>query len=419
MPKNEKLSVIPGNNFISEDISQYDSDLEYGGKNHDKLLPTIHNFLQIMLQDPHYEKIYFNLMTGRPEVHTTNSIRPWTDADEAESKNYIEHAYHLHSDRKHGDALRIFFRQREYHPLLNLVESFEWDGSARCENFLTDVMKADDTPYIREVSRLIFAGGINRLYEPGTKFDDVPVLIGPQGCGKSSIVNWLALNDDFACITKLMDGSQKSIEAIIGSWIVEIPELSAFKKADIESLKAFITTRYDKYRLPFDRNPSVLPRRCIFIGTGNNARFLTDKTGNRRFYPVEVHSNGYDLFRSQEEIRIYICQAWAEARERYKKGLMPPYATPALISEYRKAQEAAMEDDWRVGCCEAFANSMESGSLTCVKEVFRVLYPNSSQEPQPKDSREIGQILDNLFQLERAGLQYTSSYGRQRSWKKR
>lgn len=405
--------------FVPDDLSMQKFRLEYGGKNNDKVLPTINNFLQIMTHDAPYERIYFNQMTGRPEVHTDHGIRSWTDADEAESKLYIEQNYQMHNDRKHADALRIFFRKREYHPLLNLVESFEWDGINRCELFLNEVMRCDDNEYTREVSRLIFAGGINRLYSPGCKVDSVVVLIGPQGCGKSTVVNWLALNDDYAAITKNMSGDQKSIEALLGAWIVEVPELAAFKKSDIESLKAFVTCRFDKYRLPFDRNPSVLPRRCIFIGTGNNPRFLTDKSGNRRFFPVECHSNGNDFLIYEDAIRTYITQAWAEAKVRYKEGKMPPYPDPSLITEYQQAQENAMEDDWRVGLCEKHADQMEPGDLTCVKEIYRILYPNSLQEPQQKDSRQIGEILDNLFQLEKVGLQYTNQYGRQRCWKKR
>lgn len=384
-----------------------------------QLVTSIDNFLRIMTSAPQYEGVHFNLMTGRPEVHDSSGVRNWTDTDESESRHFIETNFHIHNDSKHQDALKILFRNREYNPLLNLVESFEWDQENRCEMFLPSIMNAPDTAYVREVSRLIFAGGIHRLYNPGCKFDDVPVFIGPQGCGKSTMVNWLALNDSYYGITKNMSGDQKSIEALQGAWILEIPELAAFRAADIESLKAFVTTRTDRYRLPFDRNISVLPRRCIFIGTTNNASFLTDKTGNRRFYPVNVRSNGYDIFRYKNDIQDFICQCWAEARERYKRGEMPPVADPSLIADYRQAQQDAMEDDWRIGVIEQFIADKRAGDYVCVKELFKhCLYPDSNQEPSAKDSREIGQILDALTGVEKAGPQYTERYGRQRCWKK-
>ena len=162
-----------------------------------KLSTTIDNFFRIMSSAPQYTGIHFNVMTGRPEVHDGQLIRSWDDADEAESRSFIERCYHIHSLSKHNDALQMLFRQREYNPLLNLVESLTWDGENRCEIFLPAIMKADDTPYVREVSRLIFAGGINRLYSPGIKFDCMPVLVGGQGSGKTTIVNWLALNDNY------------------------------------------------------------------------------------------------------------------------------------------------------------------------------------------------------------------------------
>lgn len=401
---------------VSSDLSAIDG-LEYKAGS-TKLATTIDNFFRIMSSAPQYTGIHFNVMTGRPEVHDGQLIRSWDDADEAESRSFIERCYHIHSLSKHNDALQMLFRQREYNPLLNLVESFTWDGENRCEIFLPAIMKADDTPYVREVSRLIFAGGINRLYSPGIKFDCMPVLVGGQGSGKTTIVNWLALNDNYYCTTKDMSGDQKSIEALQGAWIVEVPELAAFRASDIESLKAFVTIRSDKYRRPYDRNISTLPRRCFFIGTTNNARFLTDKTGNRRFFPVDVHSNGYELFQNKNDINDFICQCWAEARTRYKQGNMPPVADPSLTSAYAEAQDAAMEDDWRVGTIEQYLSECSAGHYVCVKELYKkCLYPDSNQEPSQKDSREIGQIMDGLKTVEKVGRQYTSSYGRQRCWK--
>ncbi len=154
-------------------------------------------------------------------------------------------------------------------------------------------MKAEDNEYTREVSRLIFAGGIHRLYSPGCKFDDVPVLIGTsQGEGKSTIVRWLAIHDDHFTEVTEIDG-QKGVEQLEGAWICEIAELLALTKAkEQEAVKSYIARLKDKYRKPWGKNTDELPRRCIFIGTTNNEQFLRDKTGNRRFYPVKVNSKG-------------------------------------------------------------------------------------------------------------------------------
>ena len=195
------------------------------------------------------------------------TIRTWTDADEAESMRYIEEQYKMYSRERHTAALRMLFAERAYNPIVDIVDGVKWDGKERCRNYLCVWGKCADTPYVHEVSRLIFAGGINRLYRPGCKFEDVPILMGDQGCGKSTLIRFLALNDDYHGELKQMEG-QQAIEDLQGKWVMEIPEMSAFTKAkDQESIKAFVSRQRDQYRKPYDRNPTELPRRCIFVAT--------------------------------------------------------------------------------------------------------------------------------------------------------
>lgn len=388
-------------------------------------LETINNFLNIMLWDKRYSNIRFNLISNQAEIITTNdkgeqSLRNWTDTEDAISRNYIEDQYKLFSVQKHTDALRILFHQREYNPIVDLIESFQWDGKNRIEGFLTKWMGAEDSPYIHEVSRLIFAGGINRLYNPGCKFDDVPVLVGvKQGEGKSTLIKWLALNEQWFSEVKKVDGPD-SIEALFGAWICEIPELSAFKRADdVESIKAFVTRTKDKYRKPYDKTPVEYPRRCIFLGTTNNAQFLSDKTGNRRFYPVTANSSGYELYAHEDECKEYIRQCWAEARERFKKGKMPPFANYELLKDYQEKQDEAMEDDWRVGKIADYLEDMTPGTRVCAYQIFiECLYPDSGARPKSNDSRAIGQIMAKMDGWESCGIRQTNKFGKQRCWAK-
>lgn len=383
---------------------------------------TIDNFLLVMRNDPFYEGVRYNLLTNAPEIHKRNEVSRWCDADEAESRHYIETAYNIHSESKHFDALRILFREREYHPIQDIVDYLEWDGEPRIESFLTKWMQAEDNEYTQEVSRLIFAGGIHRLYSPGCKFDDVPVLIGTsQGEGKSTIVRWLAMHDSHYSEVTEIEG-QRGIEQLEGAWICEIAELLALTKAkEQEAVKSYITRQRDKYRRPYDRQTSEYPRRCVFIGTTNNEQFLKDKTGNRRFYPVRVRSSGYWLYDHEWECREYILQCWAEARERYLRGEMPNYADRNLVEQYGAAQEEAMEDDWRIGAIEDYLNKQPVGSLVCIRQIkHEALSVNRDfpQDPTPKESQEIGVLMNKFGEWERAGLQYTRNYGRQRCWKR-
>lgn len=383
---------------------------------------TIDNILTVMRHDERYSGVCYNLLRNCPEVLENGKLRRWTDTDESESKRYIEQKYGIYSDPKHYDALRVLLKEREYHPILEIIEGIAWDGTERIESFLTKWMKAPDKPYTREVSRLIFAGGINRLYNPGCKFDNVPILIGTlQGEGKSTIVRWLALKDDFYSEVTEVDG-QKSIEQLEGAWICEVAELLALTKSkEQEAVKAYITRQKDKYRRPYDRQTQEYPRRCIFIGTTNSEQFLKDKTGNRRFYPVKVHSSGYDLFAHEAECREYIRQCWAEAREKLMRGQMPPFADPKLIDEYLAAQDEAMEDDWRVGAIEDYLSRKHKGDVVCIRQIFHEALSvnrDAPKDPTPKESQEVGVIMNRFADWEKSGRMRVRGYGLQRVWVK-
>ena len=411
-------------------VQQTKSGLACTGKDKDKPDLTINNFLIVMLSDAKYVGVKFNELRGVGEWHRIDKngkliIRTWTDADEAESMRYIEENYKMYSKERHTAALRMLFAERSYNPIIDILDGVKWDGKERCKNYLCVWGKCADTPYVHEVSRLIFAGGIHRLYEPGRKFEDVPILMGDQGCGKSTLIRFLAINDDYHGELKQMEG-QQAIEDLQGKWVMEIPEMSAFTKAkDQEAIKAFVSRQRDQYRKPYDRNPTELPRRCIFVATSNDRSPLVDKTGNRRWYPVECPGDrkyGYELYRRENEIRDYVMQCWAEARDKINTDEMKPYASADLLSEYTQAQEDAMQDDWRVGAIKAFLEQKNPGELTCVRELFhRALSPNPDfpKEPTLIESKDVGKILNGLPHWERVtGSRNVGNYGNQRCWRK-
>lgn len=381
---------------------------------------TADNILQILRHDPRFGNIQFNVLSNNAEVHEGGTIRRWCDADEAAARTWLEKAYGLWQKDKFADALRLLFREREYNPIINLIESTNWDGTNRCEHFLTQWGKTEDSAYTREVSRLIFAGGIHRLYHPGCKFDDVPILIGTkQGEGKSSIIRFLAVNDAWYGEVNQFDG-QAAIEQLSGKWICEISELLALSRTkEVEASKAYITRAVDQYRKPYDRNVTELPRRCIFIGTTNNATPLRD-VYNRRYYPVTMHTVGYDLYDHEDEIREYILQCWCEAKARFDEGRMPNYARRDLLDEYREQQDAARQDDWREGAIERYLASKPTGEFVCVRELYKLaLYPSADKEPSVVDSKDIGMIMGRFDDWEKTGRHYFSDYGQQRSWQKK
>ena len=385
------------------------------------VISTVENFLLILENDEHFSGLQFNLLAYCPEqIRNFVPVR-WTDADDAEARRYIEATYGIHSKEKLSDALRIVFRRNEYHPIRDCIETIKWDGQKRISNFLHFATGCENTPYTREVSRLIFAGGINRLYHPGCKFDDMPVLIGTrQGEGKSTLVRWIAMQDEWFGEINEIDG-QKGIEALEGIWIAEMAEMLAMVKAkEQESMKAFVTRQRDRYRHPFDVRVTEHPRQCIFIGTTNKRQFLTDKTGNRRFYPVEVQQSGYDLFNRKDEIQEYIRQCWAEARAALDTDFMMPYAARSLLHEIREQQAEATEDDYREGLIRAYLDDNNIDEI-CVFELWcNALHKDAPySKPNKKDSDEISLILSSFDDFEKSnGQKRFGEFGKQRYWKR-
>lgn len=381
---------------------------------------TIENFSAILDNDPLIRDIFlFNELSGTPERLENGEPRRWQDEDDSWLRAYIEQKYMLHNREKLDDALRIKFRQNRYHPIREKIMSIVWDGKPRIRRLLIKWLKAEDCAYSEEVSRLIFSGGIHRVFEPGCKFDEMPVLIGQkQGEGKSTFVRWLAMEDKYFREVTEIDG-QRGIEAIEGAWICEMGELLALKRTkDVEAVKSYITRLCDTYRKPFDRRTTDHPRQCVFIGTTNTAQFLTDKTGNRRYYPLICNSVGRDLFAHKEEIQADIEQCWAEAYALYLSGQLPPMADRELLDEIRQRQESAVEDDWRVGMIEEYLDNKSIGERTCCLELWQRALGMDGR-PSKKDSGEISLIMQQFpFWKAINGSVRIPLYGKQRCWVK-
>lgn len=384
---------------------------------------TIHAFLDIMLDDPFYADVRYNVLSQTAEYPGKDGkLARWTDADEAASQAYIEKSYNLYSKEKHTAALRLLFKAREYNPVQDLVDGIKWDGQERCEQFLTKWGKTEDSPYTREVSRLIFAGGIWRLYSPGCKFDDVPILIGTkQGEGKSSIIRFLAVKDEWYGEVNQFDG-QQAIEQLYGKWVCEISELLALTRTkEVEASKAYITRAVDSYRRPYDRNTVDLPRRCIFLGTTNNAQPLRD-VYNRRYYPVTMHTVGYDLFNHEQEIRAYIMQCWAEMRDKYKAHdpSAQNFAKRELVDVYREQQDLARQDDWREGAIKSYLETKNAGEYVCIRELTNKALANGGigHDPTVVESKDLGMLMSRMDGWTLVGNKRYAEYGVQRSWQK-
>lgn len=267
----------------------------------------------------------------------------WTDTDTAKLRTYIEMNYrYVPTSDAVNTGLLSFATEHSFNPVKKYIETEKWDGTKRMATYFIDYLGAENSDYTKAVTVKWFEGAVARVYQPGIKFDMVPVLSGKQGIGKSTLVSKIFpdyVDDGLTSLGKTKDDHQK----LIGAWIFELGELSALSKTDIELTKGFISATKDRYRSSYGRLTQNHPRKCVFIGTSNDMNYLKDLTGNRRFYPIEC-GNGEaikDPFNiSQHEIH----QILAEAKVSFEHGDKLILDKDIEEIAHRKQGNAMLED---------------------------------------------------------------------------
>ena len=219
---------------------------------------------------------------------------------------------------KNGDidtAVTSASERYRYHPIKNKILSTKWDGRPRAESFFIDVLGVEDNVYNRECTRKWLLAGIYRLFEPGTKFDEMLIIHGDQGLSKSTTFKKLALNFYVSETEKL---SLETLIRIELAWIVDFTELATMKKTDIDTFKAWLSETSDTYRGKYDKKARVHERHFIICGTTNDKEILTDRTGNRRYWLMygDEENRKMNIFDVKEE---NILQLWSEVYQWYEK----------------------------------------------------------------------------------------------------
>lgn len=314
---------------------------------------NITNAVLILKHHPALQGICFNELSGAIEVRGKlpwkRPNKYWRDADDAQLYGWVADQYGVQfPENKFTKALAIVTDQRRFNPLKDYIRGLpDWDGVPRVDTLLVDYLGAEDSAYTRAVTRKTLIGAIQRVLEPGCKFDTVLVLDGKPGIGKSTLLRKLGgkwFSDSFS----LADTRDKTAaEKLQGVWIMEIGEMQGTRKADIDVMKGFLSRQVDEYRAAYGRVVERHPRTAIICGTTNSTTgFLRDTTGNRRFWPVTVEGGGrLSVWEITEETRA---QIWAEAMAYTAEG-ETSYLDAEMEKEAAKAQQAALEYDDREG----------------------------------------------------------------------
>jgi len=322
----------------------------------------------------------------------TPTASQWKDTDTVSCKFYLSYYHKFDISTNYiEEAAYIAARQRAYHPIRDYIKGLQWDGQERLEEWLIKSGGAEDNVYIRDVSKKVLVAAVARAMRPGVKFDHVLVLEGAQRIGKSTLVD--ILGGEWYTDIALDPHNNDTVNAMGGKWIIEISEMECTRRTEVNALKAFLSRRSDRMRVPYGKHAEDFPRQCIFIGTINpepGGGYLKDATGNTRFWPVEVGKIDF------EYIHTYRDQLFAEAMKMYKKGV-PLYLTnPTSINLAIAAQTKRQpEDMWENTISEYLSKILEKEgrSFVTVNEIWERALFGSAKDVKRLDIVRISKIM--------------------------
>lgn len=409
------------------------------------------NNLNIIIQHDQFLKDVFKLNIFDNKRYVTRSL-PWRKVDTVEPlrdvdysgvRNYIECVYGIVSSQKVDDALALEFEKKKFHPIREYICAQKWDRTERINTLLIDYFGADDNLYTRAAIRKMLVAAVARVFEPGVKFDTALILVGEQGTYKSTFVKKLGMewfSDTFTTVQ-----GKESFEQIQGAWLIEMAELSGLKKAEVESIKHYISKREDMFRPAYGRTVETYKRQCVFFGTTNNKDFLRDPTGNRRFMPIDVRPEYATKSVNDDLTQDEVNQIWAEAYQLYlAKEPLYLVGDEDIIAKIEQHKHSEMDE--RKGIIEEYLNTKfpedwdkmdlydrrrwledplsKNGTIqkdfVCVAEVWCECLGKEKNDMSRYNTRDINEILRSLPEWEAiTSTKNFSLYGKQKYYKRK
>ena len=384
----------------------------------------VHNFEVVMDKDSRFGgKIRLNEFAQQPYLYGSvpweneNNCRAWSSHDDSALFSLIQVDYGLKSRQDFADALKNVSMRNKFHPVRELLDALTWDGEVHIRKLLPEYLGAEDSDYTYQVMRLWMLGAVSRVYKPGNKFDYTIILQGSQGIGKSTFLKLMALDDSWFNDSLDSLDSDKAVQSLTGSWIIELAELKSLARTagGVESVKRFLTATQDKYRIPYERRADTFYRQCVFAGTTNKDDFLQDETGNRRF--LIIHTGVTKPFKSLfiPEAMDDIKQAWAEAVHIWKNEDPQLILPENCMQQAKELQEANMADDGKRGI---ILDYLEGKTQVCAREIwFEAL--EESISPKSYQTSEINSIIAKVPGWQRMKTpRKFPKYGSQRGFQK-
>ncbi|SEN43791.1 VapE domain-containing protein [Nitrosomonas marina] len=316
---NDLIAMI---NDVRTDKQQPKQQKQDGGllMSNGRIVPCLSNIYDIISADINWRGVlafnefsYVICKRNKPPF-TSSDSEEWDANDDVQTAMWLTRNYAFApSPAQVAEAVEALARANTFHPVRDYLNSLEWDGQSRVDDWITDYIGAPKNDYIMRVSRWFLMGMVARVMEPGVKFDCCLVLEGAQGRRKSSMLR--ALAGEWFGDTDLDLHNKDSMNSIRGKWLYEFAELDSLARAEAARQKSFLSRQVDEFRPPYGRRDIRSPRQLVFGGSTNEWSWNKDTTGGRRFWPVvcdqEIDCEGLAAVRDQ---------LFAEAYHLYKKG---------------------------------------------------------------------------------------------------
>ena len=308
------------------------------------VLPTQANVNNLL--DPRNSKVYcsHDSFTAQSSYAYESDLEPrdFNDATTNEVYHYL--VEHCRLDPKCPlmrveQALILQVMEHTYSSAERVLSKLTWDGVPRLHDWLARALDSRNTPYLSTLGTYMLTAIAGRLLEPGLKVDITPILYGPPGTRKSTLVSVLALQPEWAGVANLETRDRELQFQLLGKSVVEIAELRGFHTRDAEGIKAWLTTTADNFRIPYAKYSYDRPRQFVTIGTTNAYVFLTEDVTVRRFAPVEVFRTINTEMVIQEREQLY-----AEAIQHFRLHGVP-WADLEKLAEAETAR-VVINDPW-------------------------------------------------------------------------
>ena len=316
---------------------------------------------------------------------------PWADRDDALVADWLQHQDIMVPMSIAGQAVEVVARDRIFHPVREYLDALAWDGTPRLEAWLLRYLGAEDNAYHRAVGPRWLISAVARIYVPGCKADCALILEGPQGIRKSSALMALAAP---WFTDRLSDLSSKDAAMETrGVWIIEIAELDTMGRAEVSTVKAFMSRTQDRFRPPYGKRLVDLPRQCVFAGSVNpEGGYLKDPTGGRRFWPVVCSTIDLEALQRDRD------QLWAEARDRFLRG--EPWWLESRELDALAAEEQAERyqgDAWDEPIEAYLENEIE-----WLENGYGERKPFRRPRPTPLHDVSVAEVMERALGIEKA-----------------